>query len=158
MFPVISFTYSWSFDNANSTMGNPRGQVSWFGSLGYTVCHLVLGSRGRGSTISPSRILRGHKGHGAPLWRGRLYNPLVKDVTEVLKASKLSTAPAQGSQGGHETALLEGYEGSSTVPIFLVVTEVMEAFQGIDSASLCSLAGRYDNPIPTRFLAPRRKF
>ncbi len=26
-------------------------------------------------------------------------------------------------------------------------------FQGIDSASLCSLAGRYDNPIPTRFLA-----
>ncbi len=27
-------------------------------------------------------------------------------------------------------------------------------FQGINSASLRSLAGRYDNPIPTRFLAP----
>jgi hypothetical protein len=27
-------------------------------------------------------------------------------------------------------------------------------FQGTDSASLCSLAGRYDNPIPTQFLAP----
>ena len=26
--------------------------------------------------------------------------------------------------------------------------------QGINSASLCSLAGRYDNPIPTRCLAP----
>ncbi len=26
--------------------------------------------------------------------------------------------------------------------------------QGMNSASLCSLAGRYDNPIPTRFLAP----
>jgi hypothetical protein len=26
--------------------------------------------------------------------------------------------------------------------------------QGIDSASLCSLAGRYENPIPTWFLAP----
>jgi hypothetical protein len=25
-------------------------------------------------------------------------------------------------------------------------------FQGFDFASLCSLAGRYDNPIPTRFL------
>ncbi len=25
---------------------------------------------------------------------------------------------------------------------------------GIDSADLCSLTGRYDNPIPTRFLAP----
>ncbi len=27
-------------------------------------------------------------------------------------------------------------------------------FQGMNSASLCSLAGRYDNPIPTRCLAP----
>jgi hypothetical protein len=27
-------------------------------------------------------------------------------------------------------------------------------FQGINSASLCSLASRYDNPIPTWFLAP----
>jgi hypothetical protein len=27
-------------------------------------------------------------------------------------------------------------------------------FQGMNFASLCSLAGRYDNPIPPRFLAP----
>jgi hypothetical protein len=27
-------------------------------------------------------------------------------------------------------------------------------FQGINSTSLCSLAGRYDNPIPTRCLTP----
>ncbi len=27
-------------------------------------------------------------------------------------------------------------------------------FQGMNSASLCSLAGRYDNPVPPRFLAP----
>jgi hypothetical protein len=27
-------------------------------------------------------------------------------------------------------------------------------FQGMNSTSLCSLAGRYDNPIPTWFLAP----
>jgi hypothetical protein len=27
-------------------------------------------------------------------------------------------------------------------------------FQGMNSASLCSLADRYDNPIPPRFLAP----
>ncbi len=27
-------------------------------------------------------------------------------------------------------------------------------FQGMNSASLCSLAGRYNNPIPTRCLAP----
>jgi hypothetical protein len=27
-------------------------------------------------------------------------------------------------------------------------------FQGMNSASQCSLAGRYDNPLPPRFLAP----
>jgi hypothetical protein len=27
-------------------------------------------------------------------------------------------------------------------------------FQEMNSASLCSLAGRYDNPLPPRFLAP----
>jgi len=30
----------------------------------------------------------------------------------------------------------------------------MNQFQGMNSASLCSLAGRYDNPIPPRYLAP----
>jgi hypothetical protein len=32
--------------------------------------------------------------------------------------------------------------------------EPRNRFQGINSASLCSLAGRYDNPIPPRCLAP----
>jgi hypothetical protein len=32
--------------------------------------------------------------------------------------------------------------------------EPKNRFQGINTASLCSLAGQYDNPIPTRFLAP----
>ena len=32
--------------------------------------------------------------------------------------------------------------------------EPRNRFQGIDSASLCSLADRYYDPIPTRFLAP----
>ncbi len=30
----------------------------------------------------------------------------------------------------------------------------MNRFQGTNSARLCSLAGRYDNFIPSRFLAP----
>jgi hypothetical protein len=34
----------------------------------------------------------------------------------------------------------------------------MNRFQGIDSANLCSLAGRYDNSVPTRFLAPIEMF
>ncbi len=32
--------------------------------------------------------------------------------------------------------------------------EARNRCQGINSASLCSLAGRYDNPIPSRCLAP----
>ncbi len=31
--------------------------------------------------------------------------------------------------------------------------EPRNRFQGIDSASLCSLVGLYDSPIPTQFLA-----
>ncbi len=36
--------------------------------------------------------------------------------------------------------------------------EPNKRFQGINSTSLCSLAGRCDNPIPTRFLYPLRLF
>jgi hypothetical protein len=39
-------------------------------------------------------------------------------------------------------------------PNFLNFKESRNKFQGINSASLCSLAGRYDNLIPTWFLAP----
>jgi hypothetical protein len=37
---------------------------------------------------------------------------------------------------------------------FFTFKEPRNRFQGITSASLCTLAGRYDNPIPTRLLAP----
>ncbi len=42
--------------------------------------------------------------------------------------------------------------------VFLFVLHVMEPrnrFQGTNSASQCSLAGQYNNPIPTRFLVPK---
>ncbi len=39
-------------------------------------------------------------------------------------------------------------------PNFKTFKEPMNRFQGINSAGLCNLAARYDNPIPTRFLAP----
>ncbi len=41
---------------------------------------------------------------------------------------------------------------------FLTFNEPRNRFQEIDSASLCSLAGRHDNPNPARFLAPTRLF
>ncbi len=40
---------------------------------------------------------------------------------------------------------------SRAEPVFL---NVYGAQESINSASLCNLAGRYDNPIPTRCLAP----
>jgi hypothetical protein len=39
-------------------------------------------------------------------------------------------------------------------PYFLTFMETRNRFQGMNSASQCSLAGRYNNPISTRFLAP----
>jgi hypothetical protein len=39
-------------------------------------------------------------------------------------------------------------------PYFLTFMEPRNRFQGMNSASRCSLSGRYDNPIPNRFLAP----
>jgi hypothetical protein len=38
-------------------------------------------------------------------------------------------------------------------PEFITFREPNNQFQGTNSARLCSLAGRYDIPIPTRFLA-----
>ncbi len=38
--------------------------------------------------------------------------------------------------------------------IFLTFKEPKNWSQGTNSARLCSLVGRYDSPIPTRFLAP----
>ncbi len=37
---------------------------------------------------------------------------------------------------------------------FQTFMEPRNRFQGMNSSSLCSLAGRYDNPILTWFLAP----
>ncbi len=37
---------------------------------------------------------------------------------------------------------------------FLTFMEPRNRFQGVNSASLCGLAGRYDNPIPTRLQPP----
>jgi hypothetical protein len=39
-------------------------------------------------------------------------------------------------------------------PVFLNAYGAQESIPRNDSTSLCSLAGRYDNPIPTRCLAP----
>ncbi len=38
--------------------------------------------------------------------------------------------------------------------VFLNFKEPRNRFQGIDADSLCSMAGRYDNPIQTRLLVP----
>jgi hypothetical protein len=44
--------------------------------------------------------------------------------------------------------------GKFLYTIARILKRVWDRFQGMNSASLCSLAGRYDNPLPPRFLAP----
>jgi hypothetical protein len=44
--------------------------------------------------------------------------------------------------------------GGAQSPNFLTYKEPKNQFQGTNSASLWNLVGRYDNLIPTRFLAP----
>ncbi len=57
--------------------------------------------------------------------------------------------------GGHAVVQLELVCGSTErSPYFKTFMEPRNRFQGMNSASLCSLAGRYDNPILPRFLAP----
>jgi hypothetical protein len=45
------------------------------------------------------------------------------------------------------------YGEETRARIFKCFMDPINRFRGINSASLCSLAGRYDNSIPTRFLA-----
>ncbi len=52
-------------------------------------------------------------------------------------------------KGAKETISRNQFQGINSKESIL-----SNQFQGIYSASLCSLAGRYANPIPTRFLAP----
>jgi hypothetical protein len=57
-------------------------------------------------------------------------------------------------KGYHPASTQETKEGQQS-PNINSFKEPKHRIQGINSASLCCLAGRYDNPIPTRFLAPR---
>jgi hypothetical protein len=59
-----------------------------------------------------------------------------------------------GVNAAVELFLLLKMPGTHTEPVFLNVYGAQKSIPRINSASLCSLAGQYDNPIPTRFLAP----
>ncbi len=47
-----------------------------------------------------------------------------------------------------------GGEAITLSPYFKMFMGPRNWFQGMNSARLCSLAGRYENPIPPRFPAP----
>ncbi len=61
---------------------------------------------------------------------------------------------------GHNLVIFQTWVSTYNVyitnqsPYFFTFMGPRNRFQGMNSASLCSLAGRYDNPIPPRFLAP----
>ncbi len=54
----------------------------------------------------------------------------------------------------HCVQVVSTITGNVQSPNFKTFKEPKNQFQGTNSAMLCSLAGRYNNPIPTRFLAP----
>ncbi len=81
----------------------------------------------------------------APYAMSRLYPP-----RQGLRIGPLIHCPPTNSP-----LLFQRYQLS---PNFKTFKEPKTRFQGINSASLCSLVSRYDNPIITRFLAPHRSF
>jgi hypothetical protein len=87
---------------------------------------------------------------------GRYDNPV---PIRFLAPKDCLNIPAQATQpdgiGSLELilGLLLSLKIRGSEPVFLNLYGARNRFQGMNSASLCSLAGRYDNPIPPRFLA-----
>jgi hypothetical protein len=78
----------------------------------------------------------------------RLTYLLASSISKVFGSSFLLTWVISTNSAGHSTLQV------TLCPYFQTFMESRNRFQGVNSASLCSLAGRYDNLIPTRFLAP----
>ena len=71
---------------------------------------------------------------------------MIENVLDILHKH---VVPVKGPNQGRKCSvwwIQRGY--------FETFKEPRNQFQGIDSASLCSLAARHDNPLLTRFLAP----
>ncbi len=82
----------------------------------------------------------------AVLWTGQ---PCQAFITVANTACR-RVGPLSSSSAEKDAAFLSSIQGR----YFQTFKEPCNRFQGFDSASLCRLAGRYDNPIPARFLAP----
>ncbi len=72
----------------------------------------------------------------------------VSNFLKTLKFVTCDTTPDRTIQ--HEAKT----QRRNSEPVLLNVYGAPEFIPRMNSASLCSLAGRYDNPIPPRFLAP----
>ncbi len=73
-----------------------------------------------------------------PLFKGASYGSEVSIIHKRGKLSRNLRVGEGGGRGGAE-AVFSNFKGAQ------------DQFQGIDSASLCSLVGRYDNPITTPY-------
>ncbi len=66
----------------------------------------------------------------------------------------LPTVCTQRGLGTSSRGFLRQAPDNRLSPYFYTFMGPGNRFQGMNSASLCSLAGRYDNPVPPRFLTP----
>ncbi len=78
-----------------------------------------------------------------------VYKKIEKNIFPVEKERKKE-------RKGHQ--IHQSAAQKSRARIFKLLRSPRILFQGINFSSLCSLAGRYDNPIPTRFLGLQRLF
>jgi hypothetical protein len=68
------------------------------------------------------------------------------------KGNKMGGGGGEGQRQNY--SILESATCSNLRRYFETFKGPRNQFQGIDSATLCSLAGHFDNPIRSRFLAP----
>jgi hypothetical protein len=89
-----------------------------------------------------------------------MHGPLWLDfpgMSEYIRSTKKKVGAEQSGVASVHTRpyfLQRGLVSSILSPNFHTFKEPKNRFQEINSASVFSLVGRYENPIPTRFLAP----
>jgi hypothetical protein len=87
-----------------------------------------------------------------------LYKVKLNNLGYAVLARRLLSSAVKQFYGRLSRCWIRYSKRVSSEPVFLNVYGAPELIQGMNSASLCSLAGRYDKPIPPRFLASRRLF
>jgi hypothetical protein len=113
--------------------------------------------------VHPGSRIQGSKKHRIPdPGSATLFNRWPPTQTAVMLAPPPRPLRSSSCPADRPPQLLVGWPAHTCkstpirIRIFKLLKEPINRFQQINSASLCSLAARNDNPIPARFLAPEK--